>query len=74
MTDAEILSVNVRQEITVNLPGSDYIVTYPRPKDSILVHSGFRFEQDGRTVMTPSEFLDRAYDVAVMRARELGWL
>ena len=75
MTDPEILNLNVRQEITVNLPGSNYIVTYPPPTDlSVLVNNGFAWEQDTRTAMTPSEFLDRAYDVASMRARELGWL
>jgi hypothetical protein len=70
-----ILSVDVRQDIPVSLPGTNYIVTYPRPQElSVLVHSGFGWEQDSRTSMTPSDFLNRAYDIASMRARELGWI
>ena len=70
-----ILNIDVREDITVSLPGTTYTVTYPRPRElSVLVHSGFAWEQDNRTSMTPSEFLNRAHDIASMRARELGWI
>jgi hypothetical protein len=71
MTDAQIL--NVEEAIIVTLPGTNYAVTYPK-QTGLLVHIGSVSEQDSRTTMTPSEFLNRAYDVALTRARDLGWL
>src|SRR4029079_854730 len=64
-----ILNIDVREDITVSLPGTNYTVTYPRPRElSILVHSGFAWEQDGRTSITPSEFLNRAHDILKQEA------
>jgi hypothetical protein len=75
VTDAaELLHVDVRQEITVSLPGTNYIVTFPRPVDQcVLVNKPFVGEQDSQTSMTPWEFLNGAYKIAFLRARELGW-
>jgi hypothetical protein len=71
---AELLNVDVRQEIIVSLPGTNYIVTFPRPADQcVLLNKPFAWEQDIRTSMTPSEFLKRAYEIAFLKARELGW-
>ena len=73
---AEILHVNIVQEITVSLPGTKYSVTYPRPNDprSALVSRPFAWQQDERAAMTPSEFLNRAHHTATQRALELGWI
>ena len=71
---AELLNVDVRQEIIVSLPGTNYIVTFPRPADQcVLLNKPFVWEQDIQTSMTPLEFLNRAYEIAFLRARELGW-
>jgi hypothetical protein len=71
---AELVHVDVRQEITVSLPGTSYIVIFPRPADQcVLVNKPFVWEQDSQTSITPLEFLNWAYEIAFLRARELGW-
>jgi hypothetical protein len=77
MTDApEILEIDVVDDkIIVTLPNTHYVVRYGKPvHPSVLVHEPFDWEQDSRTSMTPSEFLDRAYDIAFMRAHDMGWV
>jgi len=75
--EAEILVVDViGDEIRVSLPNTSYAVEYPKPRDPslVLVNRPFAWERDSQTSMTPSKFLNRAYDVALMRGRELGWI
>ena len=47
------------EDMTVSLPGTNYIVTYTKPRDFVLVHSGFTWlSRDSRTSTPPSELVD----------------
>jgi hypothetical protein len=70
------LEVDVlHNEITVTAPGTNYMATYYKPRDSrILIAKRMSSEDDQRTSMTLSEFLGGAWWVANDKARELGWI
>jgi Mitochondrial fission ELM1 len=71
---AENLKVDIRQEIIVSLPGTNYIAIFPKPADRcVLANKPFAWEQDTQTPITPAEFLRWAYDIASIKARDLGW-
>ena len=73
MTDLEL---EVRDgDITITLPGSNYTVTYYKPRDSPqLLAIRFASSDDLRVAMTLSEFLAGARRLANNKARELGWI
>ena len=61
--------------ITVTMPGTNYTVTYHKPKDSpLLLAKNQSSSDDRRTSVTLSEFLGSAWWAASKRARELGWI
>ena len=65
----------LHNEITVTLPGTSYMVTYYKPKNSpILLAKHPSSKDDQRTTVTLSEFLGSAWWVANGKARELGWI
>jgi len=70
------LEVDVlHNEITVTVPGTNYMATYYKPRDSrILIAKRMSREDDQRTSMTLSEFLGSAWWAANDKARELGWI
>jgi len=64
----------MHREITVTLPGTSYTITYYKPANSrILLAKCQAINEDQRTTVTPSEFLDSAWWAANDKARELGW-
>ena len=71
------LSVEVQgDDIIVTLPGTSYMVTYYRavafPQQLLTKsHSG---REDEGALMTQAEFQARAWRVANIKARELGWI
>ncbi|HEY7444639.1 MAG TPA: hypothetical protein VH701_19565 [Vicinamibacterales bacterium] len=70
------LEVDVlHKEITVRVPGTNYMATYYKPRDSrVLIAKRMSSEDDQRTSMTLSEFLGSAWWAANDKARELGWI
>ena len=62
-------------EIVVVLPGSIYTVTYFRRRGSSgLLVKNIANKNDPRIPMTAPEFLGKAWKVAYIKTRELGWL
>jgi len=62
-------------EIVVTAPGSDYVMTYHKPADSLkLLAKSFPRKEDRRVTMTLASFLTAAYTLANDKARELGWI
>jgi hypothetical protein len=62
------------EEIVVILPGTDFMMAYrKRPREPNLVLTRSWVEQ---TVTSPeiSKFRAQAFQVAVSKARELGWI
>jgi hypothetical protein len=73
MTDLHIDVLH--NEIIVTLPGTSYVVTYYKPKNSpILLAKRPSNKEDQRTTMTLSEFLGSAWWAANDKARKLGWI
>ena len=59
----------------VDLPGTNYTVTYHKPGVSPqLLASYLPVKDDPRTELTQAEFLARAWRLANDKARELGWI
>ena len=62
-------------DIIVDLPGTNYTVTYHKPGVSPqLLVSYLSVKDDPRTELTQAEFLARAWRLANDKARELGWI
>ena len=62
-------------EIVVVLPGSIYSVTYFKRRGSPgLLAKNIANKDDLRIPMTAAEFLSKAWKVAYIKARELGWI
>jgi hypothetical protein len=62
-------------DIIISLPGSNYTVTYYKPKRSPqLLAKRIAQNDDPRAAMTLSEFLVQAWRLANDKARELGWI
>jgi hypothetical protein len=69
------LKIKLREdEITVTLPGTNYVATYYRatPRE-LLAKSHAGQEADGAP-MTRAEFHARAWKAANAKARKLGWI
>jgi hypothetical protein len=65
----------MHKEITVTLPGTNYIATYHKPKDSRLLLTKHQSSTDDqRSSVKLSQFLGGAWWVASEKARELGWI
>jgi len=65
----------LHNEITGTLPGTDYTVTYHKPRNSrILLARRPSCKDDLRTTVTLSEFLGSAWWAANDKAHELGWI
>jgi hypothetical protein len=65
----------VDDEIIVTLLGTDYSVTYYRPKNSPgLLAKRISDSDDPRIPMRVSEFLASAWRLVNDKARELGWI
>ena len=61
--------------IIVDLPGTNYTVTYHKPAVSLQLLAAYRpSENDPRTGLTQAEFLARAGRLAHEKARELDWI
>ena len=62
-------------DIIVDLPGTDYTVTYHKPAVSPQLLAVYTpAKDDARTQLTQAEFLARAWRLANDKARELGWI
>ena len=70
------LELEVRDgDITITLPGTSYMVTYYKPKNSPqLLAKRISDRDDPRVAMRLSEFLAAAWRLANNKARELGWI
>jgi hypothetical protein len=61
--------------IKVSLAGSNYAVTYHKPRNSPqLLAKSLPVNEDRHTAMTQGEFLALAWRVANDKAREMGWI
>ena len=62
-------------EIIVILPATSYGVTYYKPANSPqLLIKNFVSKIDTGAPITHAEFLERAWQAAIAKARELGWI
>jgi hypothetical protein len=70
------LHVEVRDaDIVVTLPFTSYTVTYYKPANSAqLLAKKFGVMNDLGAGMTNAEFLAKAWRLANVKARELGWI
>jgi hypothetical protein len=67
----DVLGGNIR----VSLAGSNYAVTYHKPRNSPqLLAKSLPVNEDRHTAMTQGEFLALAWRVANDKAREMGWI
>jgi hypothetical protein len=61
--------------IMVSLAGSDYAVTYHKPRNSPQLLAGsLPTKEDRHASMTQGEFLALAWRAANDKAREMGWI
>jgi hypothetical protein len=60
--------------ITVTKPGTSYSVTYTKPEDSPHLVMTKSWLEPSLTTPAVSEFRARAFQAAVDKARELGWI
>ena len=61
--------------IIVSLPGTNYWVRYFREQNSRgLIAADLAKKDDPRVDMTAAEFSAKAWDLALERAKELGWV
>jgi hypothetical protein len=61
-------------DIIVDLPGTNYTVTYHKPVVAFqLLAANLPSDDDARTGLTLAEFLARASRLANEKARELDW-
>ena len=77
MTAEADLHVEVQGvEIVVTLPGTDYAVTYYRASafPQQLLTKSHSAGEDHDPPMTQAEFHGRAWRLANVKARELGWI
>ena len=68
---------DARWRVVVTLPHTRFAVTYyklPNDPHSYLDVQSFPTQQDGDAGMTAEEFLAQAWELAHLRARELGWI
>jgi hypothetical protein len=69
--DIEVLGGNIR----VSLAGSNYAVTYHKPRNSPqLLARSLPLNEDRNASMTQGEFLALAWKAANDKAREMGWI
>jgi hypothetical protein len=62
-------------DIIVDLPGTNYTITYHKPAvSSQLLAVYLPAKDDARTRLTQAQFLARARRLANDKARELGWI
>jgi hypothetical protein len=78
MTDNHGLHVEMRDgEIVVTLPHTRFAVSYYKlandPQLYLNIQS-FPTQQDRDAGMTTEEFLSKAWELAHLKARELGWI
>jgi hypothetical protein len=67
----DVLGGNIR----VSLAGSNYAVTYHKPRNSPqLLAKSLPVNEDRHASMTQGEFLALAWRAANDKARELGWI
>ena len=67
----DVLGGNIR----VSLAGSNYAVTYHKPRNSRqLLARSLPTKEDRHASMTQGEFLALAWRAANDKARELGWI
>jgi hypothetical protein len=67
----EVLGGNIR----VSLAGSNYAVTYHKPRNSRqLLAKSLPVNEDRSASMTQGEFLALAWRAANDKAREIGWI
>jgi hypothetical protein len=62
-------------KIRVSLAGSNYAVTYHKPRNSPqLLAKSLPLNEDRNASLTQGEFLALAWRVANDKAREIGWI
>jgi hypothetical protein len=62
-------------KIRVSLAGSNYAVTYHKPRNSAqLLAKSLPINEDRNASMTQGEFLALAWRAANDKAREMGWI
>jgi hypothetical protein len=67
----DVLGGNIR----VSLAGSNYAVTYHKPRNSPqLLAKSLPVNEDRHASMTQGEFLGLAWRAANDKAREMGWI
>jgi hypothetical protein len=65
----------LEHEIIITLPFTNYTVTYYKPANSPgLLAKNFPTKDNSHVPMTQAEFLERAWNLANDKARELGWI
>jgi hypothetical protein len=65
----------VDQDIIVNLPGTRFTITYTRTPDSpSLIEKGEWTRDDPEAEISINIFRARAFQAAIAKARELGWI
>ena len=76
MTPLDALVIDVLGgSIRVTLAGSNYAVTYHKPRNSPqLLAKSLPVNEDRHASMTQGEFLALAWRAANDKARELGWI
>ena len=78
MRDSHGLHVEMRDgEIVVTLPHTRFAVSYYKLANDPQVYlniQSFPTQQDRDAGMTAEEFLAEAWELAHLRARELGWI
>jgi hypothetical protein len=75
MTDGQGLHVEVRDgEIVVTLPHTRFAVTYYKLANDPQLYLRVRSLPTQHDGMTAEEFLAEAWQLAHLKARELGWI
>jgi hypothetical protein len=73
MTELEVHVVE--QDIIVNLPGTRFTITFQKSPDIPgLIEKAEWTRDDPEAEINPSIFRARAWQAAVAKARELGWI
>ena len=62
------------KELVVSLPGSNYAVTYFKRNGGLLAKDMPDKDDPRLPRMTAAEFLAKAWKLANLKARELGWI
>jgi len=75
MTDSVLkLATQGKNEFVITMPGTSYQVTFRKLADYPGLSGSHNIRDDQDALITRSEFLARAWQLAKAKARELGWI